>query len=146
MPPCFFRFSKTAKFIQISCEQMKKSLLKGCVFFVIVSFLSCINESFLLGILGPVGGDVLVVGPVTWVHKTHKLRAPKIQYNDLVLYSCRLGLQLTNMSDNLDFIYFHNMGHKWYQDFHSLFYLWFQAIPSLGHSWVQAGHSLVHLW
>ena len=57
-------------------------------------------------ILGPVGGHVLVVGPVTWVHKTHKLRAPKTQYNDLVFYSCKLHLQLTTISDNLDFIKF----------------------------------------
>ena len=56
-------------------------------------------------ILGPVGGHVLVVGLVTWVHKTHKRRAPKTQYNDLVFYSCKLHLQV--MSDNLDFIKFH---------------------------------------
>ena len=58
-------------------------------------------------ILGHVGGHVLVVRLVTWVHKTHKLRAPKPQYNDLVFYSCRLHLQLTTMSDNLNFIKFH---------------------------------------
>ena len=62
---------------------------------------------FSWNILEPVGGHVLVVGSVTWVHKTHKLGAPKTQYNDLVFYSCRLHLQLTNMSDNLDFLKFH---------------------------------------
>ena len=98
------------------------------------------------GFLGALGGHILVVGPVKWVHKTHTQRTPKTQYNDLIFYSCRLGLQLTTMSDNLDFIYFYNRGHKWFQDCHSLFHLWFQAIHSLGYSWVQAGHSLVHLW
>ena len=58
-------------------------------------------------ILGPVGGHVLVVGPVTSVHKTLKLRAPKTQYNELVFHSCRFHLRLTTMSDNLDFIKFH---------------------------------------
>ena len=62
---------------------------------------------FLLDFFGTRGGHILVVGPVTWVHKTHKLRAPKTQYNDLVFYSCRIHLQLTTMSDNLDFIKFH---------------------------------------
>ena len=57
--------------------------------------------------LGPVGGHALVVGLATWVYKSHKLRAPKTQYNDLVLYRCRLHLQLTTMSDNLDFIKFY---------------------------------------
>ena len=33
--------------------------------------------------LGPVRGHVLVVGSVTWLLKTHKLRAPKTQHSDL---------------------------------------------------------------
>ena len=141
---CGWAFQKLLSLLR--CHENNNSLSKSCVFFVLVCFLSSIFELFLLEILGPVGDHVPVVGPVTRVYKSHKLRAPKTQYNDLVFYSCRLGLQLTNISDNLDFIYFYNMGHKWFQSSHCLFHLWFQAIHSLGHSWVQVGYILVHLW
>ena len=91
-----------------------------------------------LDILGPVRATFL-----SWVLLRE---SSKTQYNDLVFYSCRLGLQRTTMLDNLDFIHSDNMGHKWFQDCHSLVYLWFQVVHILGHSWMQAGHSLVYLW
>ena len=75
--------------------------------FFSIGLFESVERFFCWIILGPVGGHVFVVGPVTWIHKTHKLRAPKTQYNDLVFYSCRLHLQLTTMSDNLDFLKFH---------------------------------------
>ena len=50
---------------------------------------------------GPVGGRVLVVGPVMWVHKTHKQRAPNTQYINLIFNSWRFHLQLTTKSAGL---------------------------------------------
>ena len=46
MPLYRFRFSKTAKFVKISSEQINKSLLKNFVFSVLVSFLSCNSSLF----------------------------------------------------------------------------------------------------
>ena len=54
---------------------------------------------------------------------------------NLVFYSCRLNLQLTTISDNLDFIKFHffyNMGHIWFRDSHNLVHLFIQFIHTLG--------------
>ena len=141
---CGFAFQKLLILLRsnennwITVSQKVASFFCACILSV-VHF-----NSFLLDISGPVGRHAVVVCPVTWVHKIHKLRTPKTQYNHLVFYSSRFGLQLTTMSDNLDFLHFYNMRQKWFQDCHSLFHLWFQVIHSLGHSWVQAGHTQVH--
>ena len=144
--PCLFVFKTYSNYLRVSHSFSNYSGSFWTLFqffphfssvfchwsFSLLDFLSLWKNFFVFFcwiILGPVGGHVLVVGPVTWVHKTHELRAPKPQYNDLVFYRCRLHLQLTTMSDNLDFIKFHllffyNMGHIWFQDSHSLVHLW----------------------